>query len=128
MNLTPISNVRVGVLTPDGGANQVPITESPFYIAAATASREPYDAYLSVLKQVSGTPDEEMEYTDFVGLGCDIKLFGFKIRHPKIRFDEELTCLDGHHRLALLRHLHGPSIALEITNNEVQSVWVKSSK
>lgn len=128
MNLTIISDVKVAVLQEDGSSREMGVEDSPYYITLSTHDRRIYDNYLGILMKVSGAPMDEMRYFTFMRTCEDVRRRGFMAMRPRIRFNEGLTCLDGHHRLAMLLYCHGPNLALEIINGEVESLWVKSNK
>lgn len=128
MNILPISSVLVGVLQPDGTGRQLPVSESPYFETLKGFSRKPFDAYHEVLMKVSGTPEREMSFEQFLLLFADVTMNGFIVMLPRIRFDDNMVCLDGHHRLAVLLKCHGPELGLEIKNNEVIALWEKSSR
>lgn len=123
MNVVLISQVFVGVLQADGTGRQVPVLESPFYRTLDSGSREPFESYRSVLMKVSGTPEREMSCDEFIWLFKQIVRDGFIPMLPRIRFDDNMVCLDGHHRLAILLAKHGPHLGLQIENNEVHALW-----
>lgn len=128
MNIVPISGVLVGVLQPDGTGRQVPVCESPYFETLRGFSRKPFDAYREVLMKVSGTPEREMSFEQFLLLFANVSLHGFITVLPRIRFDDNMVCLDGHHRLAVLLKCNGPELGLEIKNNEVIALWERSSR
>ena len=128
MILTLLKNVKVGVLQEDGTGKEMSIGESPYYRALAEFDRRHFDDYRCITAKVSGTPLDEMRWFTFAQMAQDIERRGFIVRNPRIRFTSELVALDGHHRLAILLYIYGPELGLQIENNELCAIWVKSNK
>ncbi len=101
-----LSDLPIHVWLTGGRWKFASIAESPLFTALRDNDPEIYGAYLDAMQ---GLPSfaGEISWAQYLDLCRDIRLNGLRDVGPPIRVTDYRGQSDGHHRLAILAHLHG---------------------
>jgi hypothetical protein len=97
--------------------SSISILESPYYMALERNDPAIFFAYQEVMRGLPSAPSE-ISWEQFLDLRDDIARHGLRDLDDPIMFRNNGQ-VDGHHRLAILCHLHGPGAEVLVADGVV---------